>query len=77
MGNPVSIIAKTPSEQGLDSETLAEALDFIKNHVPRSNDLTVVAVGENTSWTINEVSVDGNFIRLMVNHDAPAVHPDH
>lgn len=76
MGKVVNVIAKTPAEEGLSFDTLQECLAFIRSMEPNANDLTVIAVGANASWTINEISIDGNFIRLFLNHDDPAVHPD-
>lgn len=76
MGKDVSIIAKTPEEHGLSLETLIAALRVIPHVAPDSDSLTVIVVGRDTSYTINEVSIDGNFVRLFFNHNAPAVHPD-
>jgi hypothetical protein len=76
MGKLVSVIAKTPEEHGLSLDMLLSALSAIKTDVPDANSLTVIVVDENASYTVNEVSIDENFVRLIVNYDAPAVHPD-
>lgn len=72
------VVAKSVEEHGLSLDSVIAALTHIKNDL-RGNPseyLTVVAVGKDTCWSVNEISYDGDFVRIGFDHAEPAVHPD-